>query len=325
MRARRWVGLVLTLAAFCWPLQVFAEGQDYPTRPITLVVSQAAGGGNDLVARILADRLSQRLGKTVLVENRVGAGGVVAVTSVAHAAPDGYTLLLLGNSDVVNQYLHSNIQYNVQRDFAPISLITTSPLVLMRNSAFKGTTLPEVVALAKASPGKIAVGNPGVGTVHHISVEMLNHAAGIELVHVPYQGTMPSMNDFLANQIPMIIANLIAVLPMMQSGSIHPVAVAGKVRSPLLPDVPTYGESDVTMNDIVSRSGVAVPKGTPPAIIDKLSTEIRAVAADPAFRKKIVELGSIVGGGSTQDYARQIEEDVRDFGTLIPAMNIKID
>lgn len=317
----RWLGrMVVALFAVCVVHVSSASSQDYPNRPITIVVTQAAGGGNDILTRLFAERLSARLGKSVLVENRPGAGGMVGVSSVAKAAPDGYTLVLLGNSDVVNQFLHDNVAYNVQRDFAPISLLITAPLLLFSSPTFPPKTLQELVAYTKANKGKVNYGSPGIGTVHHISVEMLNRVAQIDLQHVPYRGTLPSLNDLLANQIPLIIATTISVLPALQSNKIHPIATAGRVRSPVLPNVPTYAESGYPGVDISSSSGFAAPAGTPPAIVERLGKEVREIAADPAFRQKLLDLGYTVVASTPQGYVDQIAKDIKEFGTLIPDM-----
>jgi tripartite-type tricarboxylate transporter receptor subunit TctC len=316
----RWLGRLIVAACAVCVANIGANAQEYPNRPITIVVTQAAGGGNDILTRLFAERLTARLGKPVLVENRPGAGGMVGVTSVAKAPADGYTLVLLGNSDVVNQFLHDNVAYNVQRDFAPISLLITAPLVLFSHPSLPPKTLSELVSYAKSNKGKLNYGSPGIGTVHHISVEMLNRAAGIDLQHVPYRGTLPSLNDLLANQIPLIIATTISVLPALQSNKIHPIATAGNVRSPVLPNVPTYAEAGVPGIDISSSSGFAAPAGTPPAIVERLGKEVGEIAAEPAFRQKLLDLGYTVVASTPQGYVDQIARDVKDFGALIPQM-----
>lgn len=302
----------------------FAQGQDYPNRPITLVVTQAAGGGNDILARMFAEKLSARLGKAVLVENRPGAGGMVGVSYVSKMPADGYTLVLLGNSDVVNQFLHANVAYNVQRDFAPVSLLITAPLVLLSNPSLPPKTLPELVAYAKANPNKLSYGSPGIGTVHHISVEMLNRAANIDLTHVPYRGTLPSLNDLLANQIPLIIATTISVLPTLQAGKIHAIATADHKRSPILPNVPTYGEGGYPGIELPSSSGIAAPAGTPPAIVERLSKDVREIAAEPAFRQRMLDLGYNVIASTPAGYVEQIGADVKQFQKQIPELKIAV-
>ena len=301
-----------------------AQAQDYPTRPITLVVTQAAGGGNDILARLFAEKLTARLGKTVVVENRPGAGGMVGVSSVAKAPPDGYTLVLLGNSDVVNQFLHANVSYNVQRDFAPVSLLITAPLILLSSPSLPAKTLPELVAYAKANPNKLSYGSPGIGTVHHISVEMLNRAAEIDLQHVNYRGTLPSLNDLLAGQIPLIIATTVAVLPTLQAGKIRALGTASLKRSPVLPDTPTYGEDGYPGFDIDSSSGIAAPAGTPPAIIERLGKEIREIAAEPALRQRLLDLGYTVIASTPQGYVKQIDADVKKFSKEVPELKISV-
>ena len=221
-----------------------ASGDEYPARTATIIVSQAAGGGNDILTRLFAERLQTRLGKRVVVENRVGAGGMIGATAGAKAAPDGYTLLLLTNADVINQFMHRNVSYDVQRDFAPISLLATAPLVLLTNGTLPIKTLPDLVAYAKANPKSLSYGTPGVGTPHHISGEMLQKATKIELNHVTYRGTAPSLNDLRANQIPLIIATTISVMPHLQERKVFPIVTADQKRSSVLRDVPTLGEAE---------------------------------------------------------------------------------
>lgn len=302
-----------------------ARSQDYPTRNITLVVRQAAGGGNDILARMFAEKLTQRFGKAVIVENRAGAGGMIGVSSVAKATPDGYTLVLLGNPDVVNQYLHANVSYNVQRDFAPISQLIWAPMVLLSNPAvLPPKTLPDLVAYAKANPNKLSYGSPGIGTIHHISMEMLKKAADIDIAHVPYRGALPSVNDLLAGQIPLVVAATIAILPLLRDGRIHAIGTADVRRSPVLPDVPTYGESGYPGFDIASSSGVAAPAGTPPAIVARLSKEIQEIAAEPAFRQRLLDLGYSVVASTPEGYAKQIDDDVKQFSKMIPELNLAV-
>lgn len=316
---------ILLLTLMCTVSFESARSQDYPARNVTLVVRQAPGGGNDILARIFAEKLTQRLGKAVIVENRTGAGGMIGVSSVAKAAPDGYTLILLGNTDVVNQFLHADTTQNIQRDFAPVSHLIWVQMALFSNpTVLPAKTLPELVVYAKANPNKLSYGSPGIGTIHHISMEMLNKAAGIDLAHIAYRGTLPSLNDLVAGQIPLIIAATGGVLPMVQAGKIHPIATADVRRSPVLPDVPTYGEGGYPGVGLAVSSGIAAPVGTPPAIIARLSKEIQEIAAEPAVHKRLLDLGCTIVASTPEGYAKQIDDDVKLFSKMIPELKLHV-
>jgi tripartite-type tricarboxylate transporter receptor subunit TctC len=299
-----------------------ASSDEYPERPVTIIVSQAAGGGNDILTRLFAERLQTRLGKRVLIENRVGAGGMIGATAGAKAAADGYTLLLLTNADVINQFMHRNVSYDVQRDFAPISLLATAPLVLLTNGALPIKTLPDLVAYAKTNPKSLTYGTPGVGTPHHISGEMLQRATRIEFNHVTYRGTAPSLNDLLGNQIPLIIATTISVMPHLQERKVFPIVTADQKRSSVLPDVPTLAEAGYPGFDVESVAGLVAPSGTPPAIVDRISAEIQAIAQEAEIRRKLVELGYDVVAGTPDAFARKINADRRKYEQLIPELGL---
>jgi tripartite-type tricarboxylate transporter receptor subunit TctC len=299
-----------------------AHAQDYPVRPITIIVSQAAGGGNDILTRLFAERLQARLGKPVIIENRVGAGGMIGAGSVAKAAPDGYTLLLLTNADVMNQFMHRNAAYSAQRDFTPISLLATAPLVLLTHGTLPIMTLADLVKHAKANPKTLSYGTPGIGTPHHISGEMLQKATGIELIHVTYRGTAPSLNDLLAHQIPLIIATTISVMPHLQARKVFPIVTADQKRSSVLPDVPTLEESGYPGFDVESVAGLVAPARTPPAIVARLSEEVQRVAQDPELRRKLVELGYDVVAGTPEGFAKKIGSDTAKYEKLIPELGL---
>ena len=312
------VSVTLLLAASAG----IAHGQDYPARPITIIVSQAAGGGNDILTRLFAERLQARLGKPVIIENRVGAGGMIGAGSVAKAAPDGYTLLLLTNADVMNQFMHRNAAYSAQRDFAPIALLATAPLVLLTNGTLPIKTLSDLVKHAKANPKTLSYGTPGIGTPHHISGEMLQKATGIELIHVTYRGTAPSLNDLLAHQIPLIIATTISVMPHLQARKVFPIVTADQKRSSVLPDVPTLEESGYPGFDVESVAGLVAPARTPPAIIARVSEEIQRVAQEPELRRKLIELGYDVVAGTPEGFAQKISSDTTKYERLIPELGL---
>ena len=314
------IGLVL---AFCAGGVTSAlSNEDFPARPITVIVSQAAGGGNDILARLFAERLTSRLGKPVLVENKVGAGGIIGATAGAKATPDGYTLLMLTNADIMNQHMQRNPPFNVQRDFAPVSLLATAPLVLLTQANGSIKTLADLVKEAKAKPEGLSYGTPGIGTPHHISGEMLQKATGIKLTQITYRGSAPSVNDLLAEQIPLIIATTISIMPLLQTGKVHAIITADQKRSSVLPDVPTLEESGHPGFDVDSVAGLVAPTGTPPAIVTKLSEAAQAAAQEPELRKKLVELGYDVVAGTPDGFAKKIDADNRKYEKLIPELGL---
>jgi tripartite-type tricarboxylate transporter receptor subunit TctC len=313
------LGFALACAA---ALHTQAGAEDYPARPVTIIVSQAAGGGNDILARLFAERMQAQLGKPVVVENRVGAGGMIGATAGAKAAPDGYTLLLLTNADIMNQFMHRNVAFNVQRDFAPVSLLATAPLVLLSNSSGSLKTLADVVAEAKAKAGALSYGTPGIGTPHHISGEMLQKETGIKLTHVTYRGTAPSLNDLLAGHIPLIIATTIAIMPHLQAGTIRPIVTADPRRSSVLPDVPTMEESGYHGFDVGSVAGLAAPAGTPPAVVARLNEAVQKAAQESAVKRRLTELGYDIAVGTSADFANKIAADTQKYEKLIPELGL---
>ena len=314
------IGLVLALCAAA--ITAAHSNDDFPARPITVIVSQAAGGGNDILARLFAERLTSKLGKPVLVENRVGAGGMIGATAGAKAAPDGYTLLMLTNADIMNQHMNANAPFNVKRDFAPVSLLATAPLVLLTQANGSIRTLADLVKEAKAKPGGLSYGTPGIGTPHHISGEMLQKATGIKLTQITYRGTAPSVNDLLAGQIPLIIATTISVMPLIQTDKVQAIITADQKRSSVLPNVPTLEESGHPGFDVESVAGLVAPSGTPPAIVKKISDAVQVVAQEPELRKKLVDLGYDVVASTPEGFAGKIDADNRKYEKLIPELGL---
>jgi tripartite-type tricarboxylate transporter receptor subunit TctC len=246
----------------------------------------------------------------------IGAG------QVAKVAADGSTIVLMTNSNVVNQYLQDNVSYDVQRDFAPISLLVWAPRTLIKSPQLPVTTLSELVTYAKANPGTLSYGSSGVGSLQHISGEMLRRGTSIDIVHVPYRGTAPSFNDLMAGRLPLIVATTVSTLPLIQAGKIEAIATADSKRSPVLPNVPSYKESgfEYPGYDLAISSGIAAPVGTPPEIIGKLGREIQAVAAEPEFRKRLEDLGYTVVAGTPDEYVKQVVKDVELFSRVIPEL-----
>jgi tripartite-type tricarboxylate transporter receptor subunit TctC len=300
------------------------QGQSaYPNRTITLVVPLAPGGGVDVLARIVAEHLKQRLGQSVVVENRTGGGGIVGDDSVAKAAPDGYTLLTMNSSEVLHKWLHRSVPFDAMKDFAPIALLATSPLILMTNAGRPYKTFAEFLAYAQDHPHELTFGSPGVGSPHHLAGEMLNKMAGIDVVHVPYRGTSPALNDLVANQIPMIWATSIASLPFIETGKVIPLASADLKRPAVLPNVPTIAEHGVTGFHVEVWFGIAAPAATPAPIIARLSEELRRISQLPEVRERLQGLGFDLVYKPAATFAAMAAEDHVRYGEIIRGLGIR--
>jgi tripartite-type tricarboxylate transporter receptor subunit TctC len=326
MRVAR--GLAALTAVFALSLGSRVPAQTPPaadTRPVTLVAAIAPGGGVDTIARVFAGKLSERLGQPWVVENRPGAGGAVGIDSVARAVPDGHTFLMIETSAVLQKWLHKNVPFDVVADFAPVAQLATTPLFLFASPTLPAANLQELVAYAKANPGKLAVGTPGVGTPHHLAAAMLNAMAGIDITHVPYKGTAPALNDILGGQIPLIWATPNVVIQYVQAGKLRPLAVGSKVREPILPDVPTVAESGIAGFDIGVWFGIAAPAKTAPETIARVGDAIAAVDRMPDVKEKTAPLGYDLDYVGSAPFAATIAKDHARYGDVIRNAGITPD
>jgi tripartite-type tricarboxylate transporter receptor subunit TctC len=290
---------------------------------ITLVVPIAPGGGVDAIGRLIAEKLQERLKQPVVVENRVGAGGAVGADSVAKAAPDGRTFLLIESSSTLHKWLHKNVPFDVIADFAPVSRVATTSLLLFANPSFAPNNPSEVIAHARANPGKVSVGTPGVGTPHHLAMLMMNSTAKVDITHVPYRGTGPSLNDLLGGQIPMIWAAPIAVMPHVASGKVKVLGTASAQREAALPQVPTMEESGMPGFRLQLFFGVAAPAKTPAALVERLDREIKAVTALPEVKARMAKLGFQDGYADSATFREQLTTEHRRNGEIIRAAGIQ--
>ena len=264
--------------------------EDYPSRNITLIVPSPPGGGTDTQARILAPRLSQLLGKTVVLENRPGASGNIGAQALAKAAPDGYTLLALISSHVINQFVLKDVAYNLDRDFTMISRTVTVPGVLVGHPSLPAKNLQELLAYLKANPGKVAFGSAGVGSLSHLIVELFEQEAGVKLLHVPYRGTQPALNDTLSGQVALDVPDLTIVLGQIETGKLRAFGVTSAQRSAAAPDIPTLAEQGITGFDAVQWFGLCAPAGTPAPIISKLHDAVVKTLNDPDVKTSYTKL-----------------------------------
>jgi tripartite-type tricarboxylate transporter receptor subunit TctC len=295
----------------------------YPSRPIRFVVGFPPGGGADIVSRIMAAWLSERLGQQVFVENRPGASTNISIQNVIASPADGYTLLFVAASAAVNPSLFKNLPFDLKRDIAPIAGLIDFPLVMVANPSFPAKTVPELIAYAKANPGKVTIGSYGVGSTSHVSNELFQMMAGVQLVHVPYKGGAPMDTDLVAGQVQLAIDVMTGVLPQIRAGSIRPIAVLGKTRYPGLPDVPTMSES-LPLYVANSWCGVGVARGTPPDIIIRLNREINAGLADPGVRKRLADVATTPIVFTPDEFGAYVASEIDKWAKVVRDAHITI-
>ena len=295
------------------------------TRPVTLVVPIAAGGGVDTIGRIFAAELSDRLKQSWVVENRPGAGGLIGLDSVDKAVPDGHTLVVMETSAVLQKWLHKSVPFDVVADFSPVAQMATTSLVLFANPSLPVANVKELIAYAKANPGKLSVGTPGIGSPHHLAAAMLNARAGIDIVNVSYKGAAPSLNDLLGGQIPLIWATPTAVMQYVETGKVKPLAVGSRERIALLPNVPTLAESGLSGFDVTIWFGIAGPAKMPRDVIDRMSREIAAIDSLPEIKTKTAPLGYELHYLDSKQLAEQIADDHARYGKVIRDAGITPD
>jgi tripartite-type tricarboxylate transporter receptor subunit TctC len=299
-----------------------AHAQSYPNRPVRLVVGFAPGGGNDITARLMGQWLSERLGQPFVIENRPGAGTNVATEAVANAAPDGYTILFVAPSAAINATLYEKLNFNFIRDFAPIAGIMRIPNVMVVNPSVPARTVPEFIAYAKANPGKINVASPGIGTSVHLSAELFKMMTGVDMVHVAYKGSAPSLTDLLGGQVQVSFATMPASIEFIRTGKLRALAVTTATRSPALPEVPTVGEF-VPGYEVSTWYGLCARMGTPAEVIDKINKEINAGLADPTMKARLADLGGVTIAGSPGDFGKLVADETEKWAKVIRAANIK--
>jgi tripartite-type tricarboxylate transporter receptor subunit TctC len=298
--------------------------QAYPSRTLRWIVPMAAGDMPDVLARLVGQWLSERLGRPVVFDNRPGAATNIGTEAAVHAAPDGYSLVLLGPPAAINATLYDKLNFNVIRDIAPVASIARAPNVLEVSLPVPVKTVPEFIAYAKANPGKLNMASSGIGTSLHVSGELFKMMAGVDLVHVPYRGSVAAITDMLSGQVQVIFDNLPASIEYIKAGKLRALAVTTAARSDALPDLPTVGEF-VPGYEASPWWGVGVPKNTPADIIDKLNKEINAGLADPKMKARIADLGGTVLAGSPADFGRLIAAETEKWGKVVKFAGIKAD
>jgi tripartite-type tricarboxylate transporter receptor subunit TctC len=315
MKARATVFAVASIAA---AVLSPALAQDYPTRPVTLIVPYAAGGGNDVMARIVADKMGAALGQPIVVENRGGAGGSIATRAVAHAPADGYTLGLGGTGTLaIDPSLYPNVGYDPRKDFAPIGLIATSALVVLVHPSIPAKTIPELIALAKREDGKLTYASAGVGSGIHLGAELFASMAGVKLSHIPYKGSAPALTDLLGGHVAIYFSSLPPAIGLVQDGKVRALAVTGPERSKIFPDLPTVAEAALPGYAAVLHYGIVAPAGTRKPVVDKLAAALRVAIASPDVARKIAADGAEVMGMTPEEYAVDIDREEAKWSEVV--------
>jgi tripartite-type tricarboxylate transporter receptor subunit TctC len=311
------------LAALGLTAATTAAAAGWPDHPITLVVPYPPGGPTDIVARVVAQGLTQKLGQNVIVDNRSGAGGNIGADMVAKSAPDGYTLLVATTAHAINMSLFNNLNYDVRKSFAPISLLTSGPLLLSVRPTLPADNVKELIALAKA--GKLSFASSGNGQSTHLAAELFNSMAGTKMVHVPYRGSAPALTDVMSGQDDLIFDTMLSSLPYVKAGKLKGLAVTSAQRSPAAPDLPTVAEAGLPGYEATAWNGLMAPAGTPPAVIKSISEALHEVLARPDVKEKFAAQGFAAQWMTPQDYAKFVDAEVAKWATVVKASGATVN
>ena len=301
-----------------------AWAQTYPTRPVRLIVPVAPAGASDITARLIGQWLSERLGQPFIIENRPGAGNSIGTEAVVRAPADGYTLLLVGGFNAVNATFYDKLNYNFIRDIAPVASIVRTPFVMVVNPSVPAKSVPEFIAYAKANPGRITFGSAGIGGSNHLAGELFKFMAGVNMVHVPYRGIAPALNDLLGGQVQVTFASMPSSIEYISAGRLRALAVTTVSRAEALQDIPTVGEF-VPGYEASAWFGIGAPKATPAEIIEKLNKEVNAALADPRMKARIVDLGGDVLALSPADFGKLIAEETAKWAKVVKFSGVKAE
>ena len=318
---RRFLHLAAGAAALP-ALSRFAWAQAYPARPVRIIVGFGAASGADILARLMGQWLSERLGQQFIIENRTGGGTNVATEAVVRSPPDGHTLLLVTPANAINATLYEKLNFDFIRDIAPVASIMRTPLVMLVNPSFPAKSVPEFIAYAKANPGKLSVASSGTGSPNHMAGELFKTMTGVDMIHVPYRGGAPAMTDLLGGQVQLTFPTMTAAIAYIKAGTLRALAVTTATRSEVLPDIPTVGEF-VTGYDAGVMDGIGVPKNTPADIIDRLNREINAGLADPKLKAQLADLGGTVIAGSPADFVKLIADETEKWARIVKLSGTK--
>jgi tripartite-type tricarboxylate transporter receptor subunit TctC len=317
-------GQLLKALALLLALATPAAAQEYPTKPVRLIVPFPPGGSNDVVGRIVATQLGERLGKQVVVDNRSGAGGVLGTEAAANAAPDGYTFLVISLAHAVNPGLYK-LKYDPIKSFVPIAMLGSGVNVLCVHPSVPANTVQELIALAKQRPGELNYASAGPGSFQHMGSELFKLMAGVDIVHVPFKGGGPAMIDVVGGHTQIMLSSLIQTMPHIRSGKLRPLGTGGAKRSPILPDVPTIAEAGVSGYEMANWWGIVAPAGTPPGIVDRLAKEIGVVLSSPETQKVFSTEGAEVAQKTGAEFGKFIEVELAKWQRVVKEAKIKAD
>jgi tripartite-type tricarboxylate transporter receptor subunit TctC len=309
--------VAVAIAAFVLAGLAPASAADYPTRPITLIVPYPPGGGNDVIARLVAAKMSQSLGQQIIIENRGGAGSTIGTRDVARAAPDGYTLLIANSSLAINPSLYPDVAYDPKKDFAPVGLIATSPNFVLVNPAVPAHSVADLIALAKKEPGKLDFASTGTGTSTHLAAALFATMAGVKFTAVPYKGVAPAVTDLLGGQVALMFCPMASVVGQVRSGNLRALAVTGVKRSPLFPELPTVAEAGLPGYAAELHYGLVAPAGTAPEVVAKLNAALNNALADDDIRQRLSADGTETLPGTPEAYSADIASEEAKWGAII--------
>jgi tripartite-type tricarboxylate transporter receptor subunit TctC len=314
----------LTMGAVVFS-QSARAAESFPSRPVRMIVPYAAGGGADIVGRLIAQRLSESWGQQVVVDNRAGAGGNIGTEIAAHAPADGYTVLLIGPNHTVNVSLYSKLGFDPIKDFAPISLVTSAAYLLVVNPATPIHSVKDLIALAKAQPGKILYASAGNGTAGHLGMELIKTMAGIDMVHVAYKGSPPALTDLMAGRVSVAFDNVLSAAQLVKAGKLRAIAVSTLKRSPAMPEVPTVAESGLKGFEVAVWQGILAPAGTPKPVIDTFNAAIVAVLTRPDMKERMAAYGAEVIASTPQEFAQYMKADLVKWAKVVKTSGARVD
>jgi tripartite-type tricarboxylate transporter receptor subunit TctC len=314
------------LAALAVPISGGVFAQAYPNHPVRLVVPFSAGAGvTDIMSRLIAQRLGTSLGQPIVIDNRPGAGGIPATDFVAKSAADGYTLLMTNVSFAANPYLYSKLPYDPVKDFVPVAMVNSAPLLLVVNPAVPANSVKELLAYAKSHPGQLNYGSGGVGSTPHLSGELFKSLSGMDAVHVPYKGGTPALNDLMGGQLSFMIENMPGTMPFVKAGKLRALAITSPQRSSLAPTLPTMAEAGVPGYEVIGWNGLVAPKGTPPEIVARLHAEVAKILREPEVKQQLAALGAEPVGNTQEEFGRFIKAEMTRWGKIIKEKGIRAD